>query len=145
MRVSPTSPADPVASADGSKAVLSVGGWSGSRYFSDLVSTAAKRTALATQITALVTKYNADGADLDWEYPNGAGIGCNKVRSADSANLLLFLKELRRQLGSGKLITAAVATSPFNGPDGRPLASVKSFATYIDYINIMTYDLIGTW
>lgn len=155
---------------DDSKAILTIGGWDGGIYFSDLVSTSAHRTSLAKKMVAFVTKYDADGigesprlplgrsqprgidrpacvhsTDLDWEAPNSQGIGCNTIRSADSANFLLFLKELRKQLGTTKLITAAVGTAPFAGSGGSALMTVKSFATYLDYINVMTYDLVGTW
>jgi len=117
----------------------------GCSYFSTLVKTTAARTKLAKAMYAFVTKYNADGIDLDWEYPGSQGIGCNKISTADSANLLLFLKELRTVFGTTQLITAAVATSTFTGANGSPLKDVSAYADYLSYINLMTYDLVGTW
>ncbi|BGP47143.1 hypothetical protein JCM10450v2_002995 [Rhodotorula kratochvilovae] len=133
------------AKKNGAKSLFSVGGWSGSQYFSDLVSTPAKQAAFATQLTMFMTKYGFDGVDLDWEYPNGVGIGCNKISADDSAHLLAFLKVLRKKLGAGKLITAAVSTSGFAGPDGSPLKSFSEYGKYLDYINLMTYDVSGSW
>ncbi|GAA5986899.1 hypothetical protein JCM10908_000944 [Rhodotorula pacifica] len=125
--------------------VFSVCGWSGSIYFSDLVSTAAKRVKFAQQLKGFMDKYGFEGVDLDWEYPNGEGIGCNKRRPSDSANLLSFLKVLRAEIGPKKLITAAVSTSGFLGPDGKALSSFAEFGKALDFINLMTYDVAASW
>lgn len=61
--------------AAGKKATFAVGGWTGSRYFSTLVDSSSKRTALANQMKAFQDKYGFDGVDLDWEYMNQPGIG----------------------------------------------------------------------
>ena len=66
------------------------------------------------------------------------GTGCNMRRPNDSANLLAFLKVLRAEIGRDKLITAAVSTSGFLGPDGKALRSFADFARELDYINLMT-------
>jgi GH18 family chitinase len=63
--------------------------------------------------------------------------GCNIVSTADSANFLLLLKELRAKLGSSALLTAAVSMTGFIGPDGNPLTDFSAFAKYLDYILIM--------
>ncbi|GAA6005406.1 glycoside hydrolase family 18 protein [Rhodotorula paludigena] len=129
----------------GSKPLFSIGGWTGSLYFSSLVDTPAKQTTFAKQIQQFMAQYGFEGVDLDWEYPNGAGIGCNVVNPQDSANLLAFLKVLRKTIGTSKLITAAVSTGGFLGPDGAPLPSFAEFGAYFDYINLMAYDIGGSW
>ncbi|GAA5880937.1 hypothetical protein JCM3774_001782 [Rhodotorula dairenensis] len=133
------------AKSHGVRPVVSVGGWSGSVYFSDLVATAAARVRFAQQLKGFMLKYDFAGVDLDWEYPNGEGIGCNKRRPNDSANLLTFLKVLRAEIGRDKLITAAVSTAGFLGPDGKALRSFAEFAPLVDYLNLMTYDIAGSW
>lgn len=46
----------------------------------------------------------------------------------------------------GKLtLTAAVATSPFIGPDGDSLTDVSGFKDVLDWIAIMNYDIWGPW
>jgi chitinase len=62
-------------STAGNKALFVVGGWTGSVYFSDLMASSTKRTRFAKQLAAFQDKYRFDGIDLDWEYPNGEGIG----------------------------------------------------------------------
>ncbi|GAA6004810.1 hypothetical protein JCM11491_002240 [Sporobolomyces phaffii] len=128
----------------GAKPVFSVGGWSGSIYFSKLVATESKRQTFASDLHDFMTKYGFAGVDLDWEYPNGAGIGCNAVSPDDSANFVLFLKTLRGLVGTN-LITAAVSVSGINGPDGSALASFAEYGSLLDYINLMTYDISGSF
>ncbi|SCV70916.1 BQ2448_3678 [Microbotryum intermedium] len=127
------------------KAVFAIGGWTGSRYFSDRVATAFNRADFATSILSFVKTYGFDGVDLDWEYPGKQGIGCNKVRPTDSANFLSFLKTLRRALPSPYLITAAIGTSGIIGPNGAPLPDMRPYSKILDYINLMTYDIGGNW
>ncbi|BGO90739.1 hypothetical protein JCM10020v2_002382 [Rhodotorula toruloides] len=133
------------AKANGVRPVFSVGGWDGSIHFSDLVKTASKQATFAKQIKSFMDKYGFVGVDLDWEYPNGVGIGCNAVSGDDSAHLLAFLKVLRSQIGSSKLITAAVSTDGFLGANGKALSDFKPYGQYLDYINLMTDTHSGSW
>jgi GH18 family chitinase len=50
----------------GVKASLSIGGSSGSIYFSSNVASAQNRTAFVKAVTGLVTKYNLDAIDLEY-------------------------------------------------------------------------------
>lgn len=135
------------------KLLLSIGGWTGSQQFSTVAASQQLRTQFVSNVVGLirddVTGYGLDGVDLDWEYPGRRGIKCNVVSSMDSVNYLLLLKELRSTLDSSfpnhrKLITAAVRTEPFDGPNGKPMANVREFSRYFDFINLMTYDIINS-
>lgn len=129
----------------GAKPVFSVGGWSGSLYFSKLVETEAKRQTFAKDLYDFMVQYGFVGIDLDWEYPNGAGIGCNAISPDDSANYVLFLKYLRTLVGKESLLTAAVSVGGINGPDGTALSSFSEYGSLLDYINLMTYDISGSF
>ncbi|KAE9391168.1 glycoside hydrolase [Gymnopus androsaceus JB14] len=120
--------------------VLSVGGWGGSVYFSQCVSTAANRTTFVKTLASAVTTYGLDGIDIDWEYPNQVGAG-NINSPSDSANLLLFFTQLRTALGSSKIISAAVPDEPWLGSNGSPLTNVSAYAAQMTYLNIMNYDV----
>jgi chitinase len=127
-------------------ALLSIGGWTGSRGYSLAVATAENRTDFIQAIVKLVNTYNLSGIDFDWEYPNKDGIGCNVVSPDDSANFLTFLQELRQdETGSKLYLSAAVGITPFAGSDGEPLTDVSGFAKYLDHIAIMAYDIWGSW
>ncbi|KAF8886493.1 glycoside hydrolase family 18 protein [Infundibulicybe gibba] len=127
-------------------ALLSIGGWTGSQYFSTAVATAANRTLFVQSVLGLVSKYKLDGIDFDWEYPNKQGVGCNTISPSDSANFLSFLQELRASpAGANMLITAAVGITPFAGSDGTPMTDVSGFYTVLDHIAIMAYDIWGSF
>ncbi|KAH9039546.1 glycoside hydrolase family 18 protein [Lactarius pseudohatsudake] len=134
------------AHANNVHALLSIGGWTGSRYFSSSVATDTNRTAFAQAVMKLVSTYNLDGIEFDWEYPNKQGIGCNIISTDDSANFLTFLQTLRSQDGAQNLIiSAAVSVKPFVGSDGNPMTDVSEFAKVLSYIEVMNYDVWGSW
>ncbi|KAG0176319.1 hypothetical protein DFQ29_006284 [Apophysomyces sp. BC1021] len=130
---------------------LSVGGWTGSKYFSTLVHGNGSDTFSQTLVN-LVEEYNLDGIDIDWEYPNNVnGVKCNKIASDDTANYLSLLQKLRKGFDSKfpkqhKYITVAAATSPFNDEYKDPSETLpKGWATVLDAVNIMVYDVNGGW
>ncbi|KAL0958061.1 hypothetical protein HGRIS_000239 [Hohenbuehelia grisea] len=134
------------ARAQGVSPSLSIGGWTGSIYFSTAVATAENRTAFVKAVAGLATQYELDGIDFDWEYPNKQGIGCNIISPQDSANFLLFLQEFREDpVGKNLTVSVAVGLAPFMGPDGTPMTDVSAFAKVLDHIAIMGYDIWGAW
>ncbi|KAF5385974.1 hypothetical protein D9615_002273 [Tricholomella constricta] len=139
------------------KASLSIGGWTGSRWFSANVGSAQNRTAFVKSVTGLVKKYSLDGIDFEyvsvfylhsyfakqcsWEYPGIQGIGCNLVKSNDTANFLSFLQELRQNLGPEVVLSAATDIRPFPDASGIPSVDISKFGEVLDYIVIMNYDI----
>lgn len=128
-----------LAHAQNVKVVVSIGGWTGSKWFSNAVSTSANRAIFVANIMAMVNKFGLDGIDIDWEFPNSGVNSQNIYNPADSANYALFLKALRGKLRKNRVLGAAVANSPFNGPDGTPLKDVSEHAKYLDHILVMNY------
>ncbi|KAI0319002.1 chitinase [Amylostereum chailletii] len=127
-------------------ALLSVGGWSGSVYYSSNVATAENRTAFVKAVTQLATNYSVDGLDFDWEYPNAAGSGNNIMSPNDTANFLAFLQELRNDsVGSRLMLTAPASITPWNDASQQPSTDLSAFANVLDYIAIMNYDIWGSW
>ncbi|KAM0754841.1 glycoside hydrolase, partial [Meredithblackwellia eburnea MCA 4105] len=131
------------AHGNNTKIVISVGGWTDSVYFSGAVSTATNRAKFVKNIAAMVTKYDVDGIDIDWEYPGGGGADGNEVSTKDTANFLLFLQALRTSLGTDKLISACTTQTAFLGADGSPLTDVSAFGEVLDHILVMNYDVWG--
>lgn len=133
-----------VAHAAGKKVRLSVGGWTGSVYFSPAVATAQGRQTLAQAMLSMYNKFNLDGIDIDWEYPGVIGSESNIVSSDDSANYLIFLQLLRKTLPPTAILSAATQVWPFAGPTGAPLSDVSGFAKLLDWVMIMNYDIWGS-
>lgn len=124
------------------KILISIGGWTWSKNFSDAVLTDTARKAFAASAVDLIRKYKLDGVDIDWEYPGLQG-DHNIVRQEDEQNYTLMFADLRRELdaleketGNKKLLTAAV------GGFSRFLQHTEmgKVSQYLDYINLMTYD-----
>ena len=130
------------------KTLISVGGWNDSPPFSDAAHTDASRQKFARSCADFVSRYGFDGIDIDWEYPGGGGKDPDKSRPEDTRNFTLLLRELRRQLDEqGKtdqkkyLLTIATPA----GPGQYRLLELDQVHAYVDWINLMTYDLAGSW
>ncbi|EJD46873.1 glycoside hydrolase [Auricularia subglabra TFB-10046 SS5] len=121
---------------------LSVGGWTGSIYFSDLVANASSRAQYAQSIAGVLDKYGFDGVDIDWEYPAIQGLGCNTIRPDDADSFLGFLKDIRAYAPNTR-ISSAVSVSGIFGPGGDIYERINRLAVYLDYITIMAYDIYG--
>ncbi|MEU2629668.1 glycoside hydrolase family 18 protein, partial [Kitasatospora sp. NPDC007106] len=147
------------------RAVISLGGWTWSKYFSDAAATDAARKKFVSSCVDLYLKGDLpqlgsaeggagagagvfDGIDIDWEYPGGGGDAGNVVRPEDGRNYTLLMQEFRRQLDAlGRqrhahyLLTAAVPA----GEEKADRLEVRKVAKSVDWLNLMTYDLHGPW
>jgi len=125
------------------KILISVGGWSWSKNFSDAVLTEGSRQVFANSAVEFMLRHRIDGIDLDWEYPGQIGDN-NKFRPEDKENFTAILKLLREKLDSlssgGKSYLLTIAT----GANQRYLdhADMRKAHQYLDFINIMTYDYV---
>jgi len=121
--------------------LLSVGGWSGSTYFSDLAATVAARTKFARACVQLVKKFDFDGLDIDWEYPVTGGKPTDHKRKSDKSNFVLLLKQIRTSLdasGHGQNLLLTVATTGYRNHLND--LSLKEMANVVDWFNLMGYD-----
>ncbi|VDB82806.1 unnamed protein product [Peniophora sp. CBMAI 1063] len=130
----------------GVKALVSLGGWTGSRFFSTAVGSPENRTAFVDTINAFAEEYDLDGVDFDWEAPVNQGIGCNFISPNDTANFLELLQELRAtEQGSKLILTAAAGIGPWADENGDSGTNMTAFGELLDYIAIMNYDIYGSW
>ncbi len=90
-----------------------------------------------------------DGIDIDWEYPASAGGHTgNHYSAADKANYTALLAEFRTELdaygasvGKHFLLTAALPS----GQDKIANLETDKIGNYLDYADVMTYDMHGSW
>lgn len=124
----------------GLKIMVSVGGWSGCSFCSDLFATAAHRQNFARTTVALFKQYGIDGLDLDWEYPAIEGYPGHKYEDADKNNFTELIKALRQEMGKDYLLT--FAAGGFVKYLERSV-DWDAVVPLVDFINLMTYDLVG--
>jgi chitinase len=130
------------------KVTISVGGW-GAGGFSEAAGSEAARRAFAESAAQLVASRDADGLDVDWEYPEHGESGI-RASPQDRVNFTLLLKAIRTSLdeagtahgrtgGNHFLLSIAAADGPF--VSGIDIAAV---APYLDWFNLMTYDFVNS-
>ena len=127
------------------KILISLGGWSWSKNFSDAVLTDTSTHAFARSSIDIVAKYDLDGVDIDWEYPGLIGDN-NKFRPEDKENYTRLFKELRKGLDSLKKITRKsylVTTAVGGHQEFIEHTEMEKVQQFTDFINIMSYDYAG--
>jgi chitinase len=147
---------------------VSLGGWTYSKFFSDVAATDASRKKFVSSCVDMFIKGNLptgisgdasggtgagaglfDGIDIDWEYPASAGGHTgNHYSAADTANYTALLAEFRNELdaygssiGKHFLLTAALPS----GQDKITNVQTDQIGSYLDYGNLMSYDMHGAW
>ncbi|GGS47421.1 glycoside hydrolase family 18 protein [Actinokineospora fastidiosa] len=136
------------------RVLISLGGWTGSKYFSNAALTPESRAEHVRSCIDMWIKGNLpgaapgaaagifDGIDLDWEWPGSEAAPGNVVRPEDKANFTLLVREYRAQLGKRADLTAFLPANPGmveRGFEVRKVFKELTFAT------IQGYDYHGSW
>ena len=124
------------------RVLVSVGGWTWSKGFSDAALTAESRRRFCESAVAYLKRHDLDGLDVDWEYPGLPGDN-NPYRPEDRANFTALMTDLRAHLdaaatGSDKHYLLTFAAGAF--PDYLAHAAMNEVAGVVDFVNLMTYD-----
>ncbi|MDR0541011.1 MAG: glycoside hydrolase family 18 [Dysgonamonadaceae bacterium] len=112
--------------------------------FSQLAKSADYRLKFAQDCKAFLEKWKIDGVDLDWEFPglSWSGDAGAYDRAVDVQNHILLMKQLRESLGSRYFLTyAGYCLDKTAVSGGYQYIDIKAVAPYVDFVNIMTYDL----
>ncbi|WP_256256965.1 glycoside hydrolase family 18 protein [Nonomuraea pusilla] len=141
----------------GLKVLISLGGWTGSKYFSDAVLTAESRARLAESCVDLWLRGNLpglepgagagvfDGIDLDWEWPGSSGNDGNVIRPEDRRNFTLFLEELRARMSAFAPRAQLTAFLPAATAKIDAGYEVREVFRQLDFATVQGYDLHGSW
>ncbi|MDI1463166.1 glycoside hydrolase family 18 protein [Catellatospora sp. KI3] len=148
------------------KVLLSLGGWTWSKYFSDAALTPASRQTLVASCIDLFIKGNLpligtsphggpgsaygvfDGFDLDWEWPGSEGNAGNVVRPQDKQNFTLLAAEFRSQLAAyGAQVGRVFQLTAFLPADPAKISAgvEPALFNHLDFGNVQGYDLVGAW
>ncbi len=155
----------------GLRVEMSIGGWTGSTWFSDAAATPASRRTFVKSCLDLLIRGNLpndpvniwppqsggagvaaglfDGVNIDWEYPGiDPGNGAHHA-AGDRHNATLLLKEFRHQLdeygdvtGKHYLLTVDIPGGNVNSSGSWELHQV---ADTVDWIDLMAFDFHGSW
>jgi len=142
--------------------LVSLGGWTYSKFFSDVAATDASRKKFVSSCIDIYMKGNIpvysgfggagtaagifDGFDIDWEWPGGdfGHPGNHFNTTADKENLVLLLKEFRTELdalGTGHHpLTAFTPADPVKLAAGWDLTQLPGI---LDYFDVQGYDFHG--
>ncbi|WP_075593418.1 MULTISPECIES: glycosyl hydrolase family 18 protein [unclassified Pseudoalteromonas] len=112
--------------------------------------------AFAKSAVEFIETYGFDGVDIDYEYPSSMNDSghpddfaiSNARRAGLNASYRVLMKKLREELDiagekAGKHYLLTIA-SPSSGYLLRGMETFQS-VKYLDYVNIMSYDLHGAW
>ena len=149
------------------KVLISLGGWTWSKYFSDAALTKQSRERFVSSCVDLFLEGNLpdpgwggmggpgaaaglfDGIDVDWEWPGSEGNAGNIVRAQDRENYKRLLAEFRKQLhaygkqtGKDYLLTAFLPADSAKIDAGFEVPDVFGF---LDFANVQGYDFHGAW
>ncbi|XP_032799136.2 chitotriosidase-1-like [Daphnia magna] len=117
------------------KTMLAVGGWVDSNIndkYSQLVASRENIDVFVGSVVSLLKEYGFDGLDMDWEYPK------SDADKTGFINLMVALKDAFAPFNY--ILSAAVA--PITTDLGYDIPALETTA---DFINLMTYDMHGSW
>jgi chitinase len=149
------------------KVLISLGGWTWSKYFSDAALTRESRQRFVASCIDLFIKGNIpdpgwggmggpgaafgvfDGIDVDWEWPGSEGNAGNIIRPVDKQNFVKLLEEFRKQLrtygketGREYLLTAFLPASEAKIDAGIHVSTVFQA---LNFATVQGYDFHGAW
>lgn len=134
-----------LAKEHGTKVILSIGGWETSSNFPQVSADPQKRENFAYWCVKHIQQYGFDGIDIDWEFP---GYKQHKGTDQDRENFTILLQTVRDNLqtfedksGKSLLLTVSLPAAAVHLLD----IEVEKITSIVDYLNIMTYDLHGSW
>lgn len=132
----------------GLKTWISIGGWSmndadqpTAATFSTLAGSTEAQTKFFKSLITFMATYGFDGVDIDWEYPVAEE---RSGSEADYTNYVTFLKNLKAAFAASGQAYGLTITVPSSYWYLRHFDIVE-INKIIDWFNVMTYDLHGTW
>jgi chitinase len=116
------------------KVFVSIGGWGigdapgDDSRFHRMAETQQERNYFVTKTMQLVRRFDLDGVDLDWEYPD--------IENRSAEDYVLLMKQLADSLhAKNKKLTAAVVHYGNQGEGTK-----KEVFEIVDWLNLMAYD-----
>ena len=110
--------------------------------FSAIAACDENRRKFATHCLEFCREWGIDGIDIDWEFPGLSWSGAACDPAADTRNFTLLMKQLRETLGPRYLLTfAGYVMDKQATAGGTKYIDVAAVEPYVDFVNLMTYDM----
>ncbi|KAL4909586.1 hypothetical protein BDW74DRAFT_174788 [Aspergillus multicolor] len=132
------------------KVFVAIGGWAYNdpgptrTTFSDLAASQDAQKKFFKSLISFLSTYNLDGVDIDWEYPGPDDIVERGGREEDFKNFPVFMQRLKQALKGAGGRDGITITLPASYWFLQYFDIVK-LEKYVDFFNMMTYDLHGAW
>ena len=123
------------------KVLVSLGGWGGCKSCSSVFSTEKGRKDFALSTARIIEQYNADGIDLDWEYPVVPGPPGHPYKAEDKDNFTALVRELKAVMQPDDILSFAAGGFPSYLEQSIDWETVMPL---ISHVNIMSYDLYNS-
>lgn len=123
------------------KILVSLGGWGGCETCSDVFSSKEARMEFAISTADIIESFNADGIDLDWEYPGISGFPGHSYKPEDRENFTELLIQLRRYMKKEDILSFAAGASNRFFKNSIEWDKVMPL---VNNVNLMTYDFYGS-
>jgi|TARA_B110000211_G_scaffold233317_1_gene299211 chitinase len=123
------------------KVLVSLGGWGGCETCSDVFSSKEARTEFAISTADIIESFNADGIDLDWEYPGISGFPGHSYKPEDRENFTDLVIQLRRYMKKEDILSFAAGASNRFFKNSIEWDKVMPL---VNNVNLMTYDFYGS-
>ncbi|KAL4723086.1 hypothetical protein ACLX1H_010327 [Fusarium chlamydosporum] len=124
---------------------VALGGWAFNdpgptqSTFSDLAASSEHTNTFLESLSKMMDKYGFDGVDIDWEYPVTDD---RHGKPADYKNAVKFMKKIRAKMNTLKKAVSMALPASYWYLQGFDIQSLEST---LDWFNIMTYDVHGSW
>ena len=117
--------------------MIAIGGFDDSNdgdKYSRLVRSSTNMRTFVNSVTSFLQEHKFDGLDFDWQYPSTA---------SDKSGFASLLRSLQSAFTAfGFYLSVAVPPSPDAIEKG---FDIETMASTVDFINLMAYDLHGSW
>ena len=123
------------------KVLVSLGGWGGCETCSDIFSSKKARTEFAISTANIIESFNADGIDLDWEYPGISGYPGHSYKPEDRENFTDLIIQLRKYMKKDHILSFAAGASNRFFENSIEWDKVMPL---VNNVNLMTYDFYGS-
>ena len=123
------------------KVLVSLGGWGGCETCSDIFSSKKARTEFAISTADIIESINADGIDLDWEYPGISGFPGHSYKPEDRENFTDLIIQLRKYMKKDHILSFAAGASNRFFENSIEWDKVMPL---VNNVNLMTYDFYGS-